>query len=252
MVRYYGRDTLRWMDTHLAGGNGRAPEKRVQLFVMGAKKWVGFDEWPPPATPSRWHLQAEGALSRQPANASAPDRYRYDPADPTPGIGGATLYTRNAGPQDNRRVEARADVLVYSTPPLTDALTVIGPVRAELFVRSSLEHTDFFVRLCDVAPNGRSTNVSDGILRVGPGDLERDADGIARISVELSPTANTFRRGHRIRVQVSSGAHPIYARNPGTGEPLGRETHLLVADQEVFHDPERASAIVLPVVSPSL
>jgi putative CocE/NonD family hydrolase len=139
-------------------------------------------------------------------------------------------------------------VLVYSSDVLSEDVTIIGDVVADLYVRSSLDHTDFFVRLCDVSPKGTSTNVCDAILRLGPGDGEVQPDGTSHLRMTLSPTANSFRRGHRIRVQVSSGAHPLYARNTGSGEPLGKASTFVVADQEVFHDPEHPSSIELPVV----
>ena len=127
---------------------------------------------------------------------------------------------------------------------------MIGPVEAELFVRSSLGHADFFARLCDVEPSGRSVNVCDALLRVSPGRPESEADGTLRLRIELWPTAHRFRRGHRLRVQVSSGAHPRLARNTGSGEPLATASGLVAADQEVFHDPDHPSKIVLTVLGP--
>jgi putative CocE/NonD family hydrolase len=176
---------------------------------------------------------------------SEPDRYRYDPADPTPGIGGALLNPRTSGPKDNRRLESRSDVLLYTSDPLAEALDVVGPVAAELFVRSSLEHTDFFARLCDVDSRGRSINVSDGLQRLRP---EPGPNGIRRVRIVMWPAGHRFLPGHRLRLQVSSGAHPRFARNPGTGEPLGTGTILKAAQQEVFHDPEHPSALLLPVL----
>ena len=131
---------------------------------------------------------------------------------------------------------------------LREDLTAIGPLRATLYVRSSLEHTDFVVRLCDVTPKGKSYNVSDGIIRLRPGSVPDDEDGVRQLEIEMWPTANTFKAGHRIRLQVSSGAHPMFCRNTGTGEPLGTATELRSADQEVFHDAVRPSSIELPVV----
>jgi putative CocE/NonD family hydrolase len=142
-------------------------------------------------------------------------------------------------------------VLLYTTPPLITDLEVIGSVRLELYVRSSLEHTDFFVRLCDVHRSGRSINISDGLRRVRPGDPSRSADGTMRLELELWPTAHRFRRGHRLRVQVSSGAHPRYARNLGTGEPLATGTGMRVADQTVYHDPAHLSGVLLPRHGPA-
>jgi hypothetical protein len=125
----------------------------------------------------------------------------------------------------------------------------MGPLKVELHVTSSLEHTDFFARLCDVHPSGKSVNVSDGIVRLAPGRGSSPAEGGARkVEIELWSTAHCWRRGHRLRLQVSSGAHPRYARNPGSGEPLASATTLVIAEQTVHHDPARPSAIVLPIV----
>jgi len=183
----------------------------------------------------------------------SPSRYVYDPADPTPSVGGPVLSAsvrRGSAPPDNRELEARADVLTFTSAALPAAVEVIGQVSAELFVRSSLEHTDFFVRMCDVDPDGRSTGVCDAILRLSPGKFTPEADGTTRVRIELWPTAYAFQPGHRVRLQVSSGAHPRYARNPGSGEPLLSATKLVPAEQEIYHDPDHPSALVLPVTSP--
>ena len=126
---------------------------------------------------------------------------------------------------------------------------MIGPVTAELYVRSSLEHTDFFARLCVVEAPGKSINLCDGMLRLNPGSIPPEPDGSLHLSIEIWPTAYHFRKGQRIRIQVSSGAHPRFVRNPGSGEPLTTGTKLRVADQVVYHDPEHPSAILLPVLS---
>ncbi|HLJ82304.1 MAG TPA: CocE/NonD family hydrolase, partial [Ktedonobacterales bacterium] len=222
----------------------------VRLFVMGSKQWRDFADWPPPAESTRWHLQPGGALAAAPPSASEPDRYRYDPADPTPAVGGNSLGDRKRmGAKDNRELEARADVLVYTSAPLEQDMEVIGPVTADLYVSSSLEHTDFFARLCVVERSGKSVNLCDGILRLASGELAADAEDVRHITIGLWPTAYHFRRGERIRVQVSSGAHPRFARNSGSGEPIATATKLLIADQAVYHDPAHPSAVMLPVVS---
>jgi putative CocE/NonD family hydrolase len=117
----------------------------------------------------------------------------------------------------------------------------------DLHVRPSSLSTDYVVRLCDVAPRGRSTNLSDGFVRLLPGATAAAADGVLRLRISMWPTANTFRRGHRIRVQVSSGAHPLIARNPGSGEPLATASTLVAVEHEVFHDPDHPSSIELPI-----
>jgi hypothetical protein len=239
-------ESLAWLRAHLLGDRSGLRPEPVRIFVTGAEEWRELPGWPPPTAPQRWHLQPDGALAPGQPAAGQPDRYRYDPADPTPNLGGPIGYTGRAR-VDNRILEARPDVLTYTGAPLTADLEVMGEVTADLFVRSSLEHTDFFARLCEVDPAGRSVNVCDALLRLVPGRPAPGPDGTIRVRFALWPAAHRFRRGHRLRLQVSSGAHPRYARNPGSGEPLGTATTLIAADQAVYHDPDHPSAIVLPV-----
>ena len=148
---------------------------------------------------------------------------------------------RDSGRVDNAKLEARPDVLTYTTAALEDPVEVVGEVNAEICFSSSRPSADVFVRLCDVDPRGRSSNVCDGLVSLS------SADEIRCATVQLWPTAYRFQRGHHIRVQVSSGAFPRYARNPGTGEPHNTATTLLAADQAVYHDPLHASAVILSV-----
>lgn len=243
------RDGLDWLDEHLAG-RPVARTAPVRVHVGGAGGgWRDLPDWPPPATPVRWHLHPAGALATEPAAPSAPDGFWYDPADPTPSLGGPLLVAQRAGPVDNRPVEARPDVLTWTSAPLADPVEVAGPVHAEVHVRSELSYLDVFVRLCDVDRRGRSWNVCDGLVRIEPGRYPTDPAGVVRVPVELWPTAHRFASGHRLRVQVSGGAHPRYARNPGTGEPLGTAVTLRAGRREILHDPEHPSAIVLPVLA---
>jgi uncharacterized protein len=250
------RELFPWLAYYGQGADVTLPDEPVRVHVMGDGRWVELADWPPPeSAPTSWYLQAGGrliselALDQPAATIAPPTRYRYDPADPTPNVGGAfpDLPWRY-GPKDNRKLEARPDVLTFTTEVLDRDLEIIGPVEAQLFVRSSLAHTDFFARLCDVWPNGRSTNLCDGIVRLRPGEPNSDGDGIRRVRISMAGTAYRFRPGHRIRLQVSSGAHPLYARNLGTGEPPTTATTMRAADQEVFHDAEHRSAVVLPLV----
>jgi putative CocE/NonD family hydrolase len=244
------RETLAWLDMQVKGKQDGGHEMPVHLFVMGENTWRHFADWPPPARTECWYLQPGGALAPSTSLASEPDHYRYDPADPTPAVGGNSLGARKRmGPQDNRSLEARPDVLVYTSAALEHSLEVIGPVKAEMYVRSSLEYTDFFVRLCVVKASGRSINLCDGIVRLTPGSVPPEPDGSLCLSIELWPTAYHFRRGERLRVQVSSGAHPRFVRNLGSGEPLATGTKLCVASQVVYHDSEHPSAILLPVLA---
>jgi putative CocE/NonD family hydrolase len=241
------REALAWFNAHLLGDHSQLSKWPVRVFVTGVNEWRSLPDWPPPTIQSqRFYLQPDRGLAPDLPGASEPDHYRYDPADPTPAVAGPVLAGKSL-PTDNRQLEARPDVLTYTSAPLENDLEVIGPVQADLYVRSSLEHTDFFARLCDVDQRGTSLNVCDALLRVRPGQPEAAADGTLHLTFDLWPTAHRFRRGHRLRVQVSSGAHPRYARNTGSGEPLATATKLVIADQSVYHDPDHPSAFVLSV-----
>jgi putative CocE/NonD family hydrolase len=243
------RESIVWLRAQLLGDRSGLREAPVRIFVMGADEWRDLPAWPPDnIKPQRYHLQPNGGLAVDTPPESEPDRYRYDPADPTPNVGGAGMG-RVVGPKDNRALEARPDVLTYTSRPLDRDVEALGPVSAELFVRSSLEHTDFFARLCDVEPSGKSTNVCDGLLRLVPGRPAPEPDGCLKVALDLWPTAYRFRRGHQLRLQVSSGAFPRWARNLGSGEPLATATTLCTADQEVYHDPAHPSAIILPILT---
>jgi putative CocE/NonD family hydrolase len=237
------RGSLRHFDTHLRGQTSPATEIPVRICVMGAGEWVDLPEWPPPAREMRLHLHGGGRLSKSAPAEGPPDRYRFDPRDPTPDPGGNS--DPGHGSHDNRKLERRADVLTYTTEPLPSDLDVVGQATVELFVRSTLAHSDFVARLCDVTPRGKSMNVCDGLIR-----LETEGSEPQRITINLWPTAYRFQTGHRMRLQVCSCAHPRYARNLGSGEPLATATTFRVADQEVFHEPGRPSALVIPVWSP--
>jgi len=250
------RESLAWMRAHLLGDDRLLSDAAVRVFRTGEEpEWVELPDWPPPgARETRWALGAGDRLAPEPTDAgdpgpeaAVPSRYRYDPADPTPAVGGPVLLTRDPV-VDNRELEERDDVLVFTSAPLTEPLTAMGPVRAEIFVRASLPHFDVFVRLCDVDEKGVSRNVCDGLLRVEPGRCPVDDDGVCRVSLDLWPTAHRFGAGHRLRVLVASGAHPRFARNHGTGEPIATATRMLAADLEVFHDAQRPSAVVFGVV----
>jgi putative CocE/NonD family hydrolase len=182
-------------------------------------------------------LPGGGRLSRDAGDGDGSSSFRYDPADPTPSVGGQ-LTTPQAGPQDNGAIEARPDVLVFSSEPLRAPLDVLGPVRAVLHVRASTGHAHVFARLCEVDAGGRSRNVTDGIVQVTPGQ--------EAVTVPMSSTAHQFGAGHRLRLQVSGGAFPRFARNTGTGESLATATRLVPTDIEVYHDQARPSALLLP------
>jgi uncharacterized protein len=234
---------------HLIEGAGMPAGGPVRVFVCGAGEWREFSAWPPPGTLTQeWYLHRQGGLSPAPPHTCEPDVYRYDPADPTPAVGGPGL----GRPQrNNASLEARPDVLTYTSAPLDEPLEVIGPLAATVYLASNRVHTDVFVRLCDVDARGVSTNVCDGLQRLSANHPPAAPDGIRRADVELWPTAYRFAAGHRLRVQISSGAHPRFARNPGTGRGLHEHSELLVADQRIFHDPRHPSAVLLPVGHPT-
>jgi uncharacterized protein len=230
-------ESVAWLDRYLGPGARRAagapdhPERSVRIWVGGEQEtgkapkiprhkgrvgqWREIAGWPPETGRQRWYLGPHGTLGpREPVAGpdDAPARFRYDPADPTPSVGGA-IMAPDAGARDNRPVEQRPDVLVFSSEPLDQPVEIIGEVAAELSVTRDNPHADLFVRLCDVSPRGRSVNVCDGIVRL------TDRDPLAgRVTVSLIGAAHRFGRGHRLRVQVSGGAYPRFARNPGNGE----------------------------------
>ncbi len=243
------REALAWFKAYLLRDRSQLRKAPVRIFVTGANEWRELADWPPAGTRyQRFYLQHGRGLSMNIPSISEPDHYCYDPASPTPSVAGPLLYGK-ALPTDNRQLEARPDVLTYTTTPLEQDLEVIGPVQAELFVWSSLEHTDFFARLCDVDTKGTSLNVCDALVRVKPDSRPITADGCLRVIIDLWPTAHRFRRGHHIRLQVSSGAHPRYARNTGSGEPLATATKLLAANQSIYHDPNHPSNIMFSIWS---
>ncbi|WP_181871471.1 CocE/NonD family hydrolase [Sphaerisporangium album] len=239
-------DALQWFRAHLLGDSSGLRASPVRLYVTGAGMWRDYDDWPVPGMARRrWHLQPGFGLGPGAPAESFPDRYRYHPARPTPVLGGPTLLG-NSAPRDNRRLEARPDVLVYTGDVLRDDLDLIGPVTADVYLRSSTPYTDLVIRVCDVHPDGSSYNVCEGVRRLFPGAPPTGEDDVRRVEVELWPIAHRFLRGHRVRVQVASGAYPRLARNLGTGEPLATGRTAVAADQEIFHDPGHPSAIIFP------
>ncbi|HEX3272093.1 MAG TPA: CocE/NonD family hydrolase, partial [Ktedonobacterales bacterium] len=241
------REGIRWFAIHLRGEAELERAHPVRIFLMGAKQWREYDSWPPAVTQVSYYPRARGRLATMaPSGAEPPDTYRYDPANPTPTIGGPVLMPPS-GPKNQRKLEARPDVLCYTSAPLASDLDVIGPVRLILYVRSSLEHTDFLGRLCDVHRSGRSINICDGLLRIAPGKGEIQPDGSLKIELSLSSTAQRFKRGHRLRLQVASAGHPRWNRNLGVGEPQATATLMCAADQTIYHDAAHPSALILPI-----
>jgi putative CocE/NonD family hydrolase len=245
------RDGIAWLRAHLLDDDRLLRHSPVRLYVTGERSgggWRDFADWPPPGTTQRRLWLAAGARlgDSAPESADVPaDRYRYDPADPTPAVGGPVLLAREAV-LDNRELEARGDVLVFSTEPLDQHVEAIGPVRVELFARADSDYFDLFARVCDVDEQGASRNVCDALASVTPDRFTRSDSGAWAVAFNLWPIAHRFAAGHRIRLQVSSGAHPRYARNPGTGEDrvTGKKTRAV--EVELLHDSEHPSMLVLP------
>lgn len=246
-LRAYQRDAFATLERALGHRTGPAADLPVRVRVTGTRHWTDLPGWPPAGHPVLWYLQPDGTLDARPAPPSPPSRYVYDPANPTPAVGGA-IVGLGAGSKDNRTLEARADVLTFTGRRLESDLDIVGPVTATLYVRSSREYTDFHARLCDVHPNGRSLNICDGIIRLHTGNARPDTEGVRTVHIQLWATAHRFRRGHRVRLQVSSGAHPRFNRNPGTGAPLASAVELRVAHQEILHDPRHPSVLELNVI----
>jgi uncharacterized protein len=249
------RDGLAWMRSHLLGDGRLLRDSPVRVLVTGERSgggWRDLPSWPPPHVGERrLHLHEHGRLrDHAPAGpAGAGDRYRYDPADPTPSLGGPVLLSRDAV-VDNGPLEARPDVLTYTTEPLATTLEAIGHVLVELWVSASRQFFDVFARVCDVDPQGVSRNVSDALVSVAPGGYPQDADGAWAVAFGLWPIGHRFAAGHRIRLQVSSGAHPRYARNPGTGEDRAKATAATMrpVEIELLRDGQHPSALVLPAM----
>ncbi|QQR37425.1 CocE/NonD family hydrolase [Devosia oryziradicis] len=228
------RETLTWMRAKLLGDGSGLREKPVRIFVTGLGEWRDYDSYPPgPPAMQTWYIQPARGLGQTPSGTTQPDRYRYDPANPTPNVGGNMFAFTGAGPVDNAPRENRGDVLSYTSEPLAENLTIIGQTSVTLHARASVPHADFFLRLCDVGPDGISLNICDGLIRVTP-ETPVEPDGSWWLDFTLHAAAHSFRAGHRLRLQVSSGAHPRYARNLGTDEPVGTATRMVANDVEII------------------
>lgn len=257
---------LRWNDRHLKGiANGIDREAPVELFVMGVNKWAQFADWPVPGTRftplyltsggQANSARGDGRLQFEVPGAGK-DGYEYDPRNPVPSVGGNDCCGAPfpAGPRDQRPVEARQDVLVYSTEILKEAVTIAGPVEMRLFAATDGRDTDFVAKLVDVFPDGSAINLAEGILRArfhrGLDRMELLEPGkMYEFVIDMRGTANVFQPGHRIRVDVTSSNFPQYDRNPNTGDDLGVSARVRTAKQTVFHGGAGRSHIVLPVVT---
>ena len=258
-----------WFDRWLKNDRRAFPAStpKIRYYTMGANRWSAAAQWPPAnARTVRMYLRSSGAanslngdgrlLAAAPSAGEAPDRYVYDPANPVQTIGGGDCCNGGlvtAGAFDQRVIEARNDVLVYTSEPLAEPMEVSGFVDAVLKVSSDARDTDFAVKLVDVAPDGTAYILADTIQRARYRDgYERPglmrAGQVYTIRPTPMATSNRFGRGHRIRVEVTSSNFPKFARNLNTGGNNERETRYVVARNAVHHDAANASYIELPVV----
>ncbi len=259
--------TLAWYDGLLKGeSNDFTKAKPVQIFVMGLNQWRDEDDWPlARAHDTKYFLHSsgkanslggDGALSTVAQRAETNDHYVYDPANPAPTIGGPLCcdsHHLKPGPRDQRSVEARPDVLVYSTPALAQDLEVTGPITLELFASSSAVDTDFTAKLVDVWPDGFAQNLTEGIVRGRYRDSREQPQLLNpgqtyKISLDLWSTSNVFKKGHHIRLEVSSSNFPRFDRNLNTGEDSATGRKPVSATNTIYHDAEHPSAVILPVV----
>lgn len=246
------RDGIAWLRAHLLDDDRLLRSSPIRVKVTGAGGgWRDLDDWPPAGTGERRLWPSAGgelvtsAEAQRASDGGGGDRYRYDPADPTPAVGGPVLLARQPV-VDNRPLEARADVLTFTGAPLGETIEALGPASVTLWARVDADYFDLFARVCDVDADGASWNVCDALARVTPERFERSQDGCWEVSFPLWPLGHRFAAGHRIRLQVSSGAHPRYARNPGTGEDPATATAVRTVAVELLHDSEHPSVLVLP------
>ena len=259
---------LRWFDYWLKGiDNGVENEPRIKIFVMGRNYWRYEQEWPLARTQyTKYYfrsggransLYGDGRLSREAPKGRAPsDTYTYDPTDAVPTLGGANCCSSNLvlmGPFDQRPAEWRHDVLVYTTPELTQSVEVTGPITVKLFAATSAKDTDWTAKLVDVHPSGFAQNIQDGIVRARYRESTQQASLIEpgkvyEYMIDLWASSNAFLPGHRIRIEISSSNFPRFDRNLNTGEDPVTGTAMVKAMQTVYHSAQYPSHIVLPVI----
>jgi len=258
---------LSWFDYWLKGiDDGIADAAPVRIFVMGENEWRNEYEWPLARTRYTAYyfhsagaansLHGDGTISLEKPSDEPVDTFVYDPRNPVPTRGGGLccwLPALPPGAYDQREIEARPDVLVYTSPPLDEDLEVTGPIEVHLWAATSAPDTDFAAKLVDVGPCGLARNVQDGIIRARYRASSESAKPIVpgevyEYVIDLSATSNVFKAGHRLRVEIASSNFPRFDRNPNTGHELGKSTAMRVATQTVLHDAGHPSHILLPVI----
>jgi uncharacterized protein len=241
--------------------NAIAKEKPVHYYVMGdptdpkapGNVWRAADVWPPASKATAFHFHADGTLMREkPPEGNDSKTYTYDPKNPVPNIGGQELGVP-LGPMDQRKVEDRPDVLLFTTGVLEQPIEATGRITAKLFVSSDCPDTDFTVKLCDVYPDGRSMLVTDGILRARyhksfETESFLEPGQVYELNVDLWSTSLVFNKAHKIRVAVSSSNSPRFEANPNTGSAFRADNKTRVAKNTVHLSAKHPSRIVLPVV----
>lgn len=248
--------TQRWFDYWLKGiDNGILQEPPVKLFVMGDNLWRDEQEWPLARTQyTPYYLHSGGELSAQHPGDEPADHYVYDPASPTPTHGGSLLMHNlfSPGVKDQRPIEQRSDVMVYTSEPLTRDLEVTGPIVVKLWAASDAPDTDFVARLVDVHPDGFARNLADGIIRARyrNGDTPEllEPGQVYEFTINLWSTSNVFKAGHRLCLDIASANFPRWDRNPNTGEVFGMSTAMRPAQQTILHDAVHPSHVILPVI----
>ncbi|WP_172368929.1 CocE/NonD family hydrolase [Sporosarcina jiandibaonis] len=257
---------IEWFDHWLKGNNTSLNENDdpVKIFVMGINEWRSEKEWPLKRTVyTPFYFQSDGRantdmnsgrLLEKPADEVQKDYYIHNPNNPVPSLGGGTLFFkgRNNGPRDQREIEKREDVVVYTSEPLTEPLEVTGWVKVNLWASSDAADTDFTAKLVDVLPDGRAYNLTDGIVRAKyrNGDSEETSlkGEIVQYEIDLWATSNVFLPGHCIRIEIASSNFPRFDVNPGTGDTTLDTVEMIPAKQTIYHGAEYPSHVVLPVI----
>ncbi len=264
----------RWLECILKGKGPESFQKApIRIFVMGKNEWRDEYEWPLKRTRfEKWYLHSggnanslhgDGALGRAAPKKEKPDCYNYDPENPVPTLGGnhsigpynPGLYElAKPGPFDQRPVEQRDDVLVYTSDALPEDLEATGPVTLKLFASSSAKDTDFVAKLVDVHPDGRAFNITEGVIRARFRSRRWDKPELMipgktyEFTIDMKVTSNVFMKGHRIRLDITSSSFPLWDRNLNTGNDPGTDTEMQIAEQTIFHDGKHRSHLLLPVI----
>lgn len=256
--------TVRWLDCILHSKDPSEFQKApIKIFIMGKNIWQDEYEWPPERIKyEKWYIHHNGLLNKKPPSDEKIDKFDYDPGNPVSVIGGnhsigsynPGLYEiAKPGPYDQKVLESRKDVLVYTSEVLKEGIEIIGPITFILFASSSAVDTDFVVKIADVYPDGRSINISEGIVRgrfrndIWRTPVLMEPGKVYEFRIEMMPTAYFFKKNHRIRIYVTSSNFPLWDRNLNTGKNPATDTSFNIAHQSIFHDSTMQSHIILPV-----